>query len=142
MRNTLRCPLMRARFHSLSFDYSPGVGRAKKIEENLRRLWMLCPRHQESMDDGGRHDVWRQFTAERHAGHRQYFTYQGDAEIRLASRHRFGHVRPGPKDEFRARSKIGAEAKAIRSPINVAPSWVPALGSDSATVLAMSIARL
>jgi hypothetical protein len=53
----LRCPLLRARLHPLSFDYSPGVGRAEKIEENLRGLGILCSRHQKSMDDSGRHDA-------------------------------------------------------------------------------------
>src|SRR5215467_9533799 len=65
------------------------------------------------MDDSGRHDVRRQFAAERNAGHRQYFAYQGDAEVRLTFRHRFGNVGPGAKDEFRARSKIGTEAETV-----------------------------
>src|SRR5215813_2403642 len=65
------------------------------------------------MDDSGRHDVRRQFAAECNAGHRQYFAYQGDAEVRLTFRHRFGNVGPGAKDEFRARSKIGAEAETV-----------------------------
>src|SRR5215831_19441361 len=49
-------PLSGARLHSLGFDYSGGVGRAEKIEEDLRCLGILCPRHQKSMDDSGRHD--------------------------------------------------------------------------------------
>jgi hypothetical protein len=49
--------LLRGRLHSLDFDYSPRVGRAEKIEESLRGLGILCPRHQKSMDDSRRHDA-------------------------------------------------------------------------------------
>lgn len=38
-------PLSRAGLHSLGIDYSAGVGRAEKIEEDLRCLGILCPRH-------------------------------------------------------------------------------------------------
>src|SRR5205823_6627060 len=37
--------LSRTRLHSLSFDYFAGFGRAEKIQENLRSLDILCPRH-------------------------------------------------------------------------------------------------
>src|SRR5437870_726986 len=49
---------------------------------------------------------------------------------------------PGPRISFVRDRRSAPKPRRSATPINVAPSWVPAFGSDSATVLAMSIARL
>src|SRR5215467_10776154 len=49
---------------------------------------------------------------------------------------------PGPGMSFVRDRSSAPKPRRSATPINVAPSWVPAFGSDSATALAMSIACL